>query len=316
MEIVILDGAVVNPGDLSWGGLEEMGHLTVYDRTPPEQVVSRIGEAEIVLTNKVTFTGELMERCPRLRYIGALATGFNNIDVKTARRLGIAVTNVPAYSTHAVAQFTMALLLEICHQVGRHSTGVQQGKWVMAPDFCYWETPQMELWGKRFGIVGMGQIGQAAGALAHAFGMEVYYHSHREKELPYPATWCSLPQLLETVDILSLHCPLTDETFHLVNEETIGMMKEGAILLNTARGPLVDEKAVLEGLKTGKLAAYGADVSEKEPMAPDSPLLGAPNCILTPHIAWASQAARGRLIDLAVENVRAFLRGEKRNRVE
>ena len=244
MKIVILDGAVVNPGDLSWEALEEMGRLTVYDRTPPQEVVGRAKDAEIVLTNKVYFTGELMEQCPRLKYIGALATGYNNIDVAAAARLGIAVTNVPAYSTHAVAQFTMALLLELCHRVGRHAGGVQAGKWVKAPDFCYWETPQLELWGKRFGVFGMGQIGQAAGALAHAFGMEVLYCSRREKALPYPARRCGMEELLAEADILSLHCPLTEDTFHLMDREKLGKMKDGAILLNTARGPLVDEQAV------------------------------------------------------------------------
>lgn len=316
MKIVILDGAVVNPGDLSWEALEEMGRLTVYDRTPPEEVVGRAKDAEIVLTNKVYFTGELMEQCPRLKYIGALATGYNNIDVAAAARLGIAVTNVPAYSTHAVAQFTMALLLELCHRVGRHAGGVQAGKWVKASDFCYWETPQLELWGKRFGVFGMGQIGQAAGALAHAFGMEVLYCSRREKALPYPARRCGMEELLAEADILSLHCPLTEDTFHLMDREKLGKMKDGAILLNTARGPLVDERAVAAALRSGKLAGYGADVSETEPMAADSPLLGAPNCIVTPHIAWASREARGRLIGAAVENVRAFLRGERKNRVD
>ena len=316
MRIVILDGAVVNPGDLSWEALEEMGRLTVYDRTPPQEVVDRAKDAEIVLTNKVYFTGELMEQCPRLKYIGALATGYNNIDVAAAARLGIAVTNVPAYSTHAVAQFTMALLLELCHRVGRHAGGVRAGKWVKASDFCYWETPQLELWGKRFGVFGMGQIGQTAGALAHAFGMEVLYCSRREKALPYPARRCGMEELLAEADILSLHCPLTEDTFHLMDREKLGKMKDGAILLNTARGPLVDEQAVAAALRSGKLAGYGADVSETEPMAADSPLLGAPNCIVTPHIAWASREARGRLIGAAVENVRAFLRGERKNRVD
>lgn len=316
MKIVILDGAVVNPGDLSWEGLAGFGACTVYGRTPPEEVVSRARDAEIVLTNKVYFTGKLMEQCPRLQYIGALATGYNNIDVAAARRLGIAVTNVPAYSTHAVAQFTMALLLELCHHAGRHADGVQAGKWVKAPDFCYWETPQLELWGKRFGVFGMGQIGQAAGALAHAFRMEVLYCSRHEKTLPYPARKCGIEELLAEVDILSLHCPLTADTFHLIDGEALSRMKDGAILLNTARGPLVDEQAVTEALKSGKLGGYGADVSESEPMAADSPLLGAPNCIVTPHIAWASKEARGRLINAAVENVRAFLRGERKNRVD
>ena len=316
MKIVILDGAVVNPGDLSWEALEEMGRLTVYDRTPPEEVVGRAKDAEIVLTNKVYFTGELMEQCPRLKYIGALATGYNNIDVAAAARLGIAVTNVPAYSTKAVAQFTMALLLEVCHHVGEHSRGVMAGDWVKSADFSYWNYPQTELDGKTFGIIGMGQIGQATGKLADAFGMKVLYNAHSPKELPYPAEFCPLDELLARADIVSLHCPLTSETNGIINRQSISRMKKGAILLNTARGPLVDEQAVADALRDGKLAGFAADVVSREPMAADSPLLGVPGCILTPHIAWASHAARGRLMDVAIGNVFAFCDGKRQNRVE
>lgn len=230
--------------------------------------------------------------------------------------MGVAVTNVPAYSTAAVAQFTMALLLEVCHHIGEHSRGVMQGDWIKSADFCYWKYPQEELSGKTFGIIGMGQIGQAAGKLADAFGMKVIYHAHHSRQLPYPAAFVSLQELLQMSDIVSLHCPLTDETAGIINQNTLSLMKPGAILLNTARGPLVDEQAVAGALKEGRLAGYAADVISREPMEKDSPLIGVPGCILTPHIAWASRAARGRLMDIAIGNVSAFCGGKRQNRVE
>ncbi len=315
-KIVVLDGYVLNPGDLSWKPLESLGSVTVYDRTPAEKIVERIADADIILTNKTPITRQTLLDCPSVKYVGALATGFNTIDIAAAKELGVAVTNVPAYSTEAVAQFTMALLLEVCHHVGEHSRGVMAGDWVRSIDFCYWQYPQIELAGKTFGIIGMGKIGQAAGKLADAFGMKVLYHAHHPRELPYPATFCSLEDLLAQSDVISLHCPLTDETAAIINPHTISMMKKDAILLNTARGPLVDEQAVADALKEGKLAGYAADVVGREPMAADSPLLGAPRCILTPHIAWASHAARGRLMDVAIGNVFAFCEGKRQNRVE
>ena len=315
-KIVVLDGYVLNPGDLSWKPLESLGSVTVYDRTPAEKIVERIADADIILTNKTPITRQTLLDCPSVKYVGALATGFNTIDIAAAKELGVAVTNVPAYSTDAVAQFTMALLLEVCHHVGEHSRGVMAGDWVRSIDFCYWQYPQIELAGKTFGIIGMGKIGQAAGKLADAFGMKVLYHAHHARELPYPATFCSLEDLLAQSDVISLHCPLTDETAAIINPHTISMMKKDAILLNTARGPLVDEQAVADALKEGKLAGYAADVVGREPMAADSPLLGAPRCILTPHIAWASHAARGRLMDVAIGNVFAFCEGKRQNRVE
>lgn len=315
-KIVVLDGLVLNPGDLSWEPLETLGSVTVYDRTPGPLIRERIGEADIILTNKTPITREMIESCPKLRYIGALATGYNVIDTAAAKEHGVAVTNVPTYSTHAVAQFTMALLLEVCHHIGAHSDEVQKGKWVKSPDFCYWSYPQTELWGKTFGIIGMGQIGQATGKLAEAFGMKVLYHSRTMKKLPFPAEYCTLPELLGKADILSLHCPLTVENTGLIGRENLAKMKDGAILINTARGPLVNEAAVADALRSGKLSAFAADVAQVEPMAADSPLLGAPNCILTPHIAWASHAARGRLMDIAIRNVFAFCEGKRDNRVE
>ncbi len=315
-KIVVLDGYVLNPGDLSWKPLESLGSVTVYDRTPAEKIVERIADADIILTNKTPITRQTLLDCPSVKYVGALATGFNTIDIAAAKELGVAVTNVPAYSTDAVAQFTMALLLEVCHHVGEHSRGVMAGDWVRSIDFCYWQYPQIELAGKTFGIIGMGKIGQAAGKLADAFGMKVLYHAHHARELPYPATFCSLEDLLAQSDVISLHCPLTDETAAIINPHTISMMKKDAILLNTARGPLVDEQAVADALKEGKLTGYAADVVGREPMAADSPLLGAPRCILTPHIAWASHAARGRLMDVAIGNVFAFCEGKRQNRVE
>ena len=315
-KIVVLDGLVLNPGDLSWEPLQKLGPVTVYDRTPASLIRERIGDADIILTNKTPISREMIESCPNLRYIGALATGYNVIDTAAAKEHGVAVTNVPAYSTHAVAQFTMALLLEVCHHIGAHSDEVQDGKWVRSPDFCYWSYPQTELWGKTFGIIGMGQIGQASGKLADAFGMKVLYYSRTPKELPFPAQYRTLPELLGEADILSLHCPLTAENTGLIGKDNLARMKDGAILLNTARGPLVDEAAVAEALRSGKLSAFAADVVQAEPMAANSPLLGAPNCILTPHIAWASHAARGRLMDIAIGNVFAFCDGKRQNRVE
>ena len=315
-KIVVLDGYVLNPGDLSWAPLETLGSVTVYDRTPAELIVQRIADADIVLTNKTPITRQTLLDCPGVRYVGALATGYNTIDTAAAKELGVAVTNVPAYSTKAVAQFTMALLLEVCHHVGEHSRGVMAGDWVKSADFSYWNYPQTELDGKTFGIIGMGQIGQATGKLADAFGMKVLYNAHLPKELPYPAEFCPLDELLARADIVSLHCPLTSETNGIINRQSISRMKKGAILLNTARGPLVDEQAVADALRDGKLAGFAADVVSREPMAADSPLLGVPGCILTPHIAWASHAARGRLMDVAIGNVFAFCDGKRQNRVE
>ncbi len=315
-KIVVLDGAVLNPGDLSWEPLEKLGILTVYDRTPKEKILSHIRDADIVLTNKTPLSGEILSKAPSVKFIGALGTGFNSIDTAAACRLGIAVANVPTYSTHDVAQFTMALLLEVCHRIGAHSEEVQKGKWANSTDFCYWSYPQLELWGKTFGIIGMGRIGQAAGKLAEAFGMRVLYYSRSPKGLPFPAEYVSLEQLLAESDIVSLHCPLTPQDRGMIGKERIAQMKDGAILLNTSRGSLVDEEAVAQALKSGKLYAFAADVLPQEPMRKDSPFFGLPNAILTPHIAWASRAARKRLLDVTAGNIAAFLEGKVLNRVE
>lgn len=314
-QIVVLDGHAVNPGDLSWEWLGQYGTYTVHPRTPADQIRRHIGGADVVFTNKTVLTREILQDCPQLRYVGLLSTGQNSVDAQAAKELGVAVTYVPAYSTHAVAQLTFALLLELCHHVGLHAEGVQQGDWVRSPDFCYWLTPQIELWGKTLGIVGMGSIGQAVGQIAGAFGMEVLYTSRSPKQLPYPAQALPLEQLLGRCDVVTLHCPLTEQTAGLMNARRVGQMKEGAILLNTARGPLVEEKAVADALHSGHLGGFGADVAAAEPMSPDSPLLGAPNCVLTPHIAWASHAARQRLMTAAAGNLAAFLQGREQNRV-
>ena len=316
MRIVVLDGYAENPGDLSWEPLAALGELTVYDRTPPEQAAERIGTAEIVLTNKTPIPEEVLAQCPALRYIGVLATGYNVVDVAAAVRRGIVVTNIPAYGTETVAQFAMALLLEICHRVGLHDRRVKEGRWSQGPDWCFWEAPQMELAGKTMGIVGYGRIGRAVGRMAQAFGMRVLAWSRTPQT---PEDGCRLvcrEELFRESDVISLHCPLTEETRGLICRETIGQMKDGVILLNNARGPLVVEEDLREALDCGKVYAAGVDVVSTEPIRPDNPLLGAKNCIITPHISWASREARQRLMDMAVENLRSFLAGHPVHVVE
>lgn len=317
MKIVVLDGYAANPGDLSWDALAALGELTVYDRTAPADVLSRIGDAEAVYTNKVVLSAETLAACPKLRLVSVLATGYNIVDTAAARKLGITVCNVPAYSTRDVAQLTFALLLEVCHHVGHHSQTVHEGRWSKNADFCYWDYPPMALYGKTMGIVGFGQIGQASAKLAQAFGMEVQVYTrtvHPEMENDH-LHFCDVQALLQKSDVVSLHCPLTEQTKSFIRAETLAQMKDGAILLNTGRGPLADEQAVAEALRSGKLLAYGADVVAREPIPADSPLLGAPNCFLTPHIAWATYDARVRLMNVSVENLRAFLAGKPQNAV-
>ena len=315
MKIVILDGYTANPGDLSWEGIEKQGDLTVYERTAPEQTAERIGDAEVVYTNKVLITKEVMDACPKLKLVSVLATGYNVVDLDAARAHGITVCNVPAYSTRDVAQLTFALLLEMCHHVGHHSETVHAGKWTASRDFCYWDYAPVGLVGKTMGIVGFGRIGQAVAKLAEAFGMEVLVYSRTvrpEKETAH-CRFAGLDELLEKADVVSLHCPLTPETQALIRPETLAKMRSGAFLLNTGRGPLVDEQAVADALRAGKLAGYGADVVSKEPIAADNPLLGAPNCFMTPHIAWATKDARIRLLKVSAENLRAFIAGKPQN---
>ncbi len=309
MKIVVLDGFTENPGDLSWEPLACQGELTVYDRTPPEQAAERIGTAEIAFTNKTPLPEAVLAACPALRYIGVLATGYNVVDVEAAHRRGIVVTNIPDYGTDTVAQFTMAMLLEICHRIGHHNQEVQQGRWSRCPDFCFWDTPQMELAGKTLGIMGYGRIGRAVGRLARAFGMKVLAVSRTPRPEEEGVTMVRWEPLLTASDVITFHCPLTEETRGIVNRETIRQMKDGVILLNMARGPLIQEADLREALESVKVYAAGMDVAATEPIQPDSPLLGAKNCILTPHIAWASQEARRRLMDTAAENLRSFLEG-------
>ena len=316
MKIVVLDGYALNPGDLSWDCLNSFGSVTVYDRTPENLIVERIGDAEIVLLNKTPINEATLTACPNIQLICVLATGYNVVDCNAAKKRNIPVCNVPAYGTAAVAQFTFALLLELCHRVGLHSDCVHSGDWCSSKDFCYWRTPQMELAGKTIGIIGFGRIGRAVGVIAKAFGMQVLaYNRSRCAEGEAIGTYADLDTLLRESDIISLHCPLTPQTENMINAQTIAKMKDGAILLNTARGPLVNELDLVNALKSGKLRGAAADVISKEPMDPSNPLLGAPNCIITPHMAWAPVESRQRIMDCTVKSLQAFLSGNPVNTV-
>lgn len=316
MKIVILDGFVVNPGDLSWDYLREFGDVTVYDRSVGEDVIGRIGDAQIVMTNKTPLTEDVFAACPNLRLVCVLATGYNVVDCEATKKRGIVVCNVPDYGTAAVAQFTFSLLLELCNAVGRHSESVHSGKWTKNKDFCYWETPQVELAGKTMGIIGFGRIGRAVGKIARAMGMKVIaYNRSRSDEGEQIGTYVDLQYLLQNADVISLHCPLTAENKELIGSEAIAKMKDGAMLVNTARGPLIDEGAVRQALESGKLSGFAADVVTVEPIPADSVLLHAPNCILTPHMAWAPKASRQRIMECTQKNIRAFLRGKPINTV-
>ena len=319
MKIVILDGYTENPGDLSWDALAALGELTVYDRssrTDQQEAIDRIGDAEIVITNKTPITRAVLGACPSVRFIGVLATGYNVVDTACARERGIPVSNVPAYGTAAVGQFTIALLLEICHHVAHHSETVFAGKWEHCPDFCYWDYPLIELDGKTLGIIGFGRIGQATGRIARALGMRVLATGSR----PCPegeaiAEYTDLDTLLANSDVIALHCPLFPETAGIINRETIAKMKDGVILLNSARGGLMVEQDLADALNSGKVAAAGLDVVSTEPIQGDNPLLKAKNCIITPHIAWGSKESRQRIMDCTVKNVQAFLAGKPVNTV-
>ncbi len=314
MKIVVLDGYTENPGDLSWGGLEKLGSLTVYDRTPAQEIVSRIGDAEIVITNKTPIGKQTLDACPAVRYIGVLATGYNVVDVDAAKEKGIPVCNIPTYGTTAVAQMTFALLLEICHHVGSHSMAVKNGDWTGNQDWCFWNYPLMELAGKTMGIIGFGRIGQSVGALAKAFGMEVLaFDAHESESGRTIGRYVKLDELLEKSDVISLHCPLFPETKEIINKNSIAKMKDGVIILNTSRGPLINESDLAQALQSKKVFAAGCDVVSTEPIQPDNPLLGCYNSIITPHIAWAPKESRQRLMDIAVSNVEAFLAGKPVN---
>lgn len=319
MKIVILDGYSLNPGDLDWSVFSDMGETVVYDRTPVDdekEIMRRIGDSEIILTNKTPISRAILERCPAVRYVGLLSTGYNVVDVEAARERGIPVCNVPGYGTASVAQMTIALLLEICHRVGHHNQAVHAGRWSESVDYCFWDGTLIEAAGKTMGIVGFGSIGQAVGRIAEALGMTVIASGpHPWGEGERPAPYVPLEELLGRSDVVSLHCPLFPETRGLINRETIAKMKDGAILLNTSRGPLLVEQDVADALNSGKLYAAGVDVAETEPIPAASPLLTAKNCVITPHIAWAPLEARRRLMDIAAGNLRSFLSGKPVNAV-
>ncbi len=317
MKIVVLDGYTLNPGDLSWEGFESLGEVQVYNRTPAEKTVERIGDAPVILTNKTAITKEILDQCPAIRYIGVLATGYNVVDVKAAAQKGIVVTNIPSYGTDAVAQYAFALLLELCHHVGLHDESVKAGEWENCQDFCYWKTPLMELAGKTLGLIGFGRIGQKTGAIARAMGMKVLaYDRFQRPELENEnCRYVSLEQLLAASDVISLHCPLLPETKGVINRDTISRMKDGVLIINTSRGDLVVEKDLAEALISGKVAGAAADVVSTEPIKGDNPLLKAPNMIITPHMAWGAKESRGRLMNQAVENLKAFLSGNPVNTV-
>ena len=316
MRIVILDGYSANPGDLSWEELEQMGEVTVYDRTSPSETVQRAAEADIVLTNKVVLDREKIAQLPRLKYIGVLATGYNVVDIEAAHERGIVVTNVPAYSTESVAQMVFAHLLTVTNRTEHYAIQNRSGRWAASPDFCYWDFPLMELAGKTIGIVGLGNIGRRVAEIALAFGMKVKaVTSKSQEQLPAGIEKADLQTLLSSADVLSLHCPLTANTRHLINADTLRLMKPTAILINTGRGPLIDDQAVANALQEGLLGAFCADVLTTEPPSSNNPLLSQPNAFITPHIAWASTEARTRLLQIAIDNVRAFASGKPQNTV-
>lgn len=316
MKIVVLDGYGLNPGDLSWEGMQALGELTVHDRTAPAELLERSAGAEVLVTNKTVITAEDMAALPDLKYIGVLATGYNIIDVKAAKERGIVVTNIPAYSTDSVAQMVFAQILNITQRVGHYAYANRHGRWANNPDFCYWDTNLTELHGKKMGIIGLGNTGKATARIAAAFGMQVCaYTSKSQPELPEGIRKMELDEIFRECDIVSLHCPLTPDTKELVNAKRLAAMKPTAILINTGRGPLVNEQELADALNRGVIAAAGLDVLSSEPPLYTNPLLTAKNCFITPHIAWATKEARVRLMDIAVENLKGYLKGEIVNNV-
>ncbi len=314
VNIVVLDGHCVNPGDLSWDRFKELGRLTVYERTKAEEVVERAKDAQIVLVNKVSMKADIIAQLPQLKYIGVLATGFNHIDVKAAQEHGVTVCNIPSYSTYSVAQMVFASIFTITNRVEHYAQQTREGLWTKSSDFCYWDTPLLELAGKTMGIVGLGNIGMKVARIAREFGMEVYaYTSKNSVDLPSGIQKTTLDGLFSVSDILSLHCPLSERTRELIKADNLRKMKHGAVLINTGRGPLVNETDVAAALESGQLAAYGADVMCSEPPAADNPLLKQPNAFITPHIAWATVEARSRLMNIALDNVKCFLEGAAQN---
>ncbi len=322
MRIVVLDGSAANPGDIDWNELSSLGELTVYDVTPQELLLERAADAEVAITNKTVFDRDSIEKLPDLKYIGVLATGFNVIDIEAATEKGIVVTNVPEYSTYATMQHTIALLLELTNKVAVHSSAVRAGDWVRCPQFCFWNEPLTELWNKTAVVVGYGRIGRRVAATLSSLGMNVTIVPHRLPSEPAPAgsheslyRFTTLEEALPTADVVTLHCPLTAETKGIINSRTLASMKKGSLLVNAARGPLVVEQDIRDALESGQLAGYAADVVCCEPMAADNPLLDAPNCVITPHTAWAPRETRARLIKAAADNLRAYMAGQPINRV-
>jgi len=314
MNIVVLDGYTLNPGDIAWSGLEKLGELTVYDRTPADKIVSRIGNAEIIFTNKTPISKETLDACANVKFIGVLATGYNVIDVAAAKEKGIPVCNVPTYGTDAVGQFAIGLLLEICHHIAHHDKAVHDGRWENNQDWCFWDYPLIELSGKTMGVIGFGRIGQVTGRTAKALGMNVIafdeFPNEAGKEI---ADYVSLDTLFAESDVIALHCPLFPSTEGIVNKSNIAKMKDGVIILNNSRGPLIVEQDLADALNSGKVYAAGIDVVSTEPIKGDNPLLTAKNCIITPHISWAPKESRQRLMDIAVDNLEKFLNGEAQN---
>ena len=314
-KIVVLDGYTENPGDLSWDDLGALGSLTVYDRTPAEKIIERIGDADAVYTNKTPISKETLEACPNIRFIGVLATGYNVVDVDAAKEKGVMVANIPTYGTAAVAQFAIAMLLEICHHVAHHSDAVFAGRWTSNDDWCFWDYPLIELMGKTMGIIGFGRIGQSTARIAQALGMSVL--ANDKFQVPELVTdtcrYAEIDELFEKSDVIALHCPLFPDTQGIINKDTIAKMKDGVIILNNSRGPLIVEQDLADALNSGKVYAAGLDVVSTEPIKMDNPLLKAKNCLITPHISWAPKESRQRLMDIAVDNLRQFLAGNPVN---
>ncbi|MBQ9581853.1 MAG: D-2-hydroxyacid dehydrogenase [Synergistaceae bacterium] len=317
MKIVILDGYTENPGDLSWKGIEAFGELKVYDRTPLDddaEIIKRIGDADIAITNKTPINKKIIDACKNLKFISVLATGYNIVDVEYAKSKNIPVSNIPTYGTDAVGQFAIALLLEICHHVGHHDKAVKAGKWESCPDFCFWDYPLIELAGKTMGIIGFGRIGQKTGKIAKAIGMKVIavdeYPNDFGKEI---ADYVTLDDLLAKSDVIALHCPLFESTKGIINKNSIAKMKDGVIILNNSRGPLIVEQDLADALNSGKVYAAGLDVVSTEPIKGDNPLLKAKNCFITPHISWAPKESRQRIMDMTVDNIKAFIDGSPVN---
>ena len=315
MKIVVLDGFTLNPGDISWERLHALGDVTIHDRTPADKIIERIGDAEIIFTNKTVLTDEIFAQLPQLKYVGVLATGYNVVDVESAKKHGIAVTNIPTYGTTSVAQMTFALILELCAHVQAHSTAVHNGDWTNCKDFCFWNYPMIELCGKTLGLVGFGRIGQETASLAYAFGMKVLaFDANPNSGYSHDNfAYASLDEVLASSDFVSLHCPLFPSTQGIINKDSLAKMKKSAFLINTSRGPLVDEQALADALNSGVIAGAALDVLTVEPPKSDNPVLTAKNCIITPHISWATKEARARLMDIAVDNLSAFIGGNAVN---